>query len=120
MKLLPNDQEALAVVLQQLRRRHLFHRPVFLPRLRKGVSGTPKRYAGSFKAMRFWQTHGITEAINNDGELFSDKRLTEYLRETRELELDVSLDKLIDMLRDYTGQEHFDDDVSIVGLAWEK
>lgn len=68
----------------------------------------------------FLYSDGITEAINEKSELFSEKRLTKFLQETRQLELDVSLDNLIINLQEYTGQKHFDDDVSIVGLSWLK
>ena len=68
----------------------------------------------------FLYSDGITEAINNENELYSEQRLTETLQKSRSFDLDKSLDMLIDSLQDYTGHDDFDDDVSIVGLSWKK
>jgi len=68
----------------------------------------------------FMYSDGITEAVDEKNRLFTDKRLIKVLRETKDRPLDRSLDEVIRTLRAYTKQEGFDDDVSIIGLAWEK
>lgn len=67
----------------------------------------------------FMFSDGITEATDKKDNLFTRQRLVDILRETRHLSLDESLDAVIDGVRDFTGSSHFEDDVSIIGLAWK-
>ena len=59
---------------------------------------------------------GVTEATNQQDELFSTERMVDILKDTRNSSIEASLDQLIDALHDFTGQDAFDDDVSIIGL----
>lgn len=62
---------------------------------------------------------GITEAFNKDEDIFGQERLVSLLRENRAVPLEKGLDMLLDELRKYTGNQQFEDDISIIGLSWK-
>ncbi len=62
---------------------------------------------------------GITEAFNKDEDIFGQERLVSLLRENRDVPLEKGLDMLLDELRKYTGNQQFEDDISIIGLSWK-
>ncbi len=67
----------------------------------------------------FMFSDGITEATDKDEELFSRERMANILSETRKLPLEESLDRVIKSVRQFSGRDDFEDDVSIIGLAWK-
>lgn len=60
---------------------------------------------------------GITEACNARGDLFTRERMIDILRENRHKSLDECLDLVIAGVREFSGSNDFEDDVSIVGLG---
>jgi len=68
----------------------------------------------------FMYSDGITEAGNDAGEMYTDKRLTKILKESKDIDLNDSLDRVIHSLQNFTGKDSFDDDVSLLGLSWLK
>lgn len=66
----------------------------------------------------FMFSDGITEAANSVDQLFSVQRLQDVLKNSFILPLSKSLDAVIHELRRFTGQDSFEDDVSIIGLSW--
>ena len=67
----------------------------------------------------FLYSDGIHEATNSERKMFTLNRLVDALKLTSNLSLDNSLDHLIFELRQFIGRDNFEDDVSIVGIAWE-
>ena len=67
----------------------------------------------------YMYSDGITEAVDEKGKLFSRERMIDILVENRHKTLDESLDVVIDEVRTYSDREDFEDDVSIIGLAWK-
>jgi len=67
----------------------------------------------------FLYSDGIHEATNSERKMFTLNRLVDALKLTSNLSLDNSLDHLIFELRQFIGHDNFEDDVSIVGIAWE-
>lgn len=65
----------------------------------------------------FLYSDGIHEATNPDRKMFTLKRLCNSLKDSSDLSLDESLDKLISELRQFIGQDNFEDDVSILGIS---
>ena len=65
----------------------------------------------------FLYSDGIHEATNPDRKMFTLKRLCHSLKESSDMSLDNSLDHLISELRQFIGQENFEDDVSILGIS---
>ena len=65
----------------------------------------------------FLYSDGIHEATNPDRRMFTLKRLCDSLKNSSNQSLDESLDNLISQLRKFTGQENFEDDVSILGIS---
>jgi len=62
---------------------------------------------------------GITEAIDDKDNLFSRERMIDILKDSRHKSLDESLDLVISGVREFSGSDDFEDDVSIIGLAWK-
>ena len=67
----------------------------------------------------FMYSDGITEATDAGEHLFGNERLVQILSEEKDSTLDQTLDKVITRLREFTGKVAFQDDVSILGLAWK-
>ncbi len=67
----------------------------------------------------FMFSDGITEAEDLKGKLFSRESLIDILVNSRHESLDDSLDKVISGVRAFSGHDDFEDDVSIIGLAWK-
>ncbi len=67
----------------------------------------------------FMYSDGITEATDAGDHLFGTDRLVQILLENRNLSLDQTLDQVIAGLQEFSGRIAFDDDVSILGLAWK-
>lgn len=65
----------------------------------------------------FLYSDGIHEATNQDRKMFTLKRLCDSLKNSSNLSLDESLDNLISQLRQFIGQDNFEDDVSILGIS---
>lgn len=61
---------------------------------------------------------GITEAFNENEESFGLERLVSILQESMDKPLEYGLDALIRNVREFCNRENFEDDVSIIGLAW--
>jgi len=67
----------------------------------------------------FMFSDGVTEAVNTADQMFGLERLKQILTETRQTELEHSLRKIIEELEKFVGGNQFEDDVSILGLAWK-
>lgn len=65
----------------------------------------------------FLYSDGIHEATNPERKMFTLKRLCDSLKNSSSLSLDESLDNLISQLRQFIGQDNFEDDVSILGIS---
>ncbi|MEJ2053993.1 MAG: SpoIIE family protein phosphatase [Calditrichaceae bacterium] len=65
----------------------------------------------------FLYSDGIHEATNKQRKMFTLKRLCDTLKNSSGLSLDNSLDNLISELRQFIGQDNFEDDVSILGIT---
>ncbi|MEJ2545479.1 MAG: PP2C family protein-serine/threonine phosphatase [Calditrichaceae bacterium] len=65
----------------------------------------------------FLYSDGIHEATNPERKMFTLKRLCDSLKNSSNLSLDDSLDNLISELRQFIGQDNFEDDVSILSIS---
>jgi serine phosphatase RsbU (regulator of sigma subunit) len=61
-------------------------------------------------------TDGITEAENQDGEFFGEDRLCSLLQEQIDMEPAAIIENILHQVRLFTGQQSFNDDVSMVVL----
>ena len=61
-------------------------------------------------------TDGINECTNNEGEMFGNDRLKEYMEQTAHLPLRDSLEGVIVELNKWNDNEPFDDDVSMLAI----
>lgn len=61
---------------------------------------------------------GVTEYFSAAGELFGEQRLFDFLVNTRNLAVDLSVEKLMDCLREFGGDRPPSDDVSIMGIEF--
>jgi len=61
-------------------------------------------------------TDGLTEAANADGELFGEERLCQLLEASETLPPAEIIESLLNQIRLFTGNRHFNDDVSLVVL----
>jgi len=59
---------------------------------------------------------GLVDATNADGELLGERRLAEALSKLRSNSLKSGLSSLIRRLRDWSGDDSFQDDISILGF----
>jgi Na+/proline symporter/serine phosphatase RsbU (regulator of sigma subunit) len=64
-------------------------------------------------------TDGITEAANQEGDLFGEERLCALLKEHRALPPQQIIDTLLAQVRLYTGTRTFNDDISLVIMRME-
>ncbi len=67
----------------------------------------------------FMYSDGITETTDVKDNLFGMERLTAILLENRKSNLDKTLDAVLDALYKFSEKDSFEDDVSLIGLAWE-
>lgn len=59
---------------------------------------------------------GLTEVFNQEGEMFSIKRVKDFLTQYRELDISSLTDQLINEITLFTGQSQWSDDVTLVGM----
>lgn len=64
----------------------------------------------------FFYSDGITECTNKTGEMFGEKRLVEFIEQTRQLMISEVLNLLAQRMRLWRGGEQFDDDISMLVL----
>ena len=64
-------------------------------------------------------TDGLTEAENEENELFGEDRLTGLLRENHHLPPQELINYVVDQVRLFTGHQNFTDDVSMIVLQAE-
>jgi serine phosphatase RsbU (regulator of sigma subunit) len=67
----------------------------------------------------FLYTDGIVEAFDTQGEEFGYERLERYLKENISSHPALARQGLVDTVREYTGQQAFEDDVTILIVADE-
>ncbi|HPO14744.1 MAG TPA: SpoIIE family protein phosphatase [Candidatus Hydrogenedentes bacterium] len=60
---------------------------------------------------------GVSEVMNDQGEIFGTKRLMHRLAGLHALPVNETLDRLFELLVDWHGDDRFSDDVSIVALG---
>ncbi len=63
---------------------------------------------------------GLTEVFNQEGEMFSTKRVREKMAHYRELGIHELTDRLLDDITSFTGVPQWNDDVTLVGLEMKK
>lgn len=61
-------------------------------------------------------TDAIIESLNDDSEAFCLDRLTAYFLENSDVPIDKLMDELFDHVLAFSGNESFDDDVTMIGL----
>ena len=59
-------------------------------------------------------TDGITECMSEEGEIFGEKSLVNFLKQHRDLEKEELSGKLMEKLREHSGREGFDDDICLL------
>jgi len=61
---------------------------------------------------------GINEAVNEDGDLYGLDRMAQFLARTDGASLQSTFNRLVQDVRKFTQSQSFEDDVSMLGLAW--
>lgn len=61
-------------------------------------------------------TDGVTEAENQQGDMFGEERLTEYIRSRSGHSLEIILDGLLNLIRTFRGNEDLSDDITVVAI----
>lgn len=61
-------------------------------------------------------TDGVTEAENQQGDMFGEERLTEYVKGRSGHSLEIILDGLLDKVRDFSGRKELGDDFTVIAL----
>jgi len=64
----------------------------------------------------FFFTDGLPETVGPEDEEFGRERLATVLAASRTDDLEISLDSLLDALREWSGGAPFRDDVSVLGI----
>ncbi len=64
-------------------------------------------------------TDGITECMSPRGEIFGDERFREFIHENRQLPPDAFTSALLARLKEFSGSDKFDDDLTMVVLDVE-
>ncbi len=59
---------------------------------------------------------GLNEAMNGDDEMFGYDRMIDCLERSRDLDLQASIERLLEAVHAWTGSETRDDDMSVVAL----
>jgi len=67
----------------------------------------------------FLYTDGVTEAMNPQKQLFSDKRLQQALMELRDRDVSALIRALRDEIRRYAGDEPQSDDITMLALKFK-
>ncbi len=63
-------------------------------------------------------TDGVTEAMNNDNELFSEERLEKELASLTGLEIKAAIQKLVDAINAFTGGAPQSDDITMMMIRY--
>lgn len=82
------------------------------------LEGNTKCYTISPGARLFLYTDGVTEAANDRGQLFGLERLMKSLFEQRNFQLKEQLENVFNKLKTFTGNNEFEDDISIIGIQF--
>jgi serine phosphatase RsbU (regulator of sigma subunit) len=61
-------------------------------------------------------TDGVSEAENQQGEMFEEKRLIEFIRRRSASSLEIILDSLIDKVREFSGKKELGDDFTVISI----
>lgn len=61
---------------------------------------------------------GINEAIDPEGELYGLDRLAEFLARSDGANLQTTFNNLVEDVRKFSSSQTFEDDVSMIGIAW--
>jgi sigma-B regulation protein RsbU (phosphoserine phosphatase) len=64
----------------------------------------------------FLYSDGIIECANANGELFLESRLLAFIEDSRSAPLREVMDRLGALLKDWRGDENYEDDISLLGL----
>lgn len=67
-----------------------------------------------------FHSDGLTEAIDDRGEQFGEKRIADYVASREEAETDSIVSGLVRTVRDYAASEGFSDDVSTIAVRFER
>ena len=65
-------------------------------------------------------TDGVTEAENQQGEMFEEERLTEYVKSRSASSLEIILDGLLSSVRNFSGKKELGDDLTVIALRKKK
>jgi sigma-B regulation protein RsbU (phosphoserine phosphatase) len=65
-------------------------------------------------------TDGVLEAENDEGEQFMDQRLLQIASKDPKKDIEEWLDTIIETVLDFSDSHHFDDDVCMLGLQFDK
>lgn len=88
-----------------------------LPRLRKVTVGQINL---SSSALIFNYTDGIVESFNDEGEAFGEERLDVFVRQNHHLSPELFNLKLIQAVLAFCANDTFDDDLSLLTIAFQK
>ena len=61
-------------------------------------------------------TDGVTEAENNQGEMYGEERLIEFIRRHRNDDFKMVLDALLHDVQSFSGRTGFEDDLTVIAL----
>lgn len=61
-------------------------------------------------------TDGVTEAGNDSGEMFGDERLAQFCRDHRMEPPGAFIEQLLGSVRDFTGRESLEDDLTVIAI----
>ncbi len=65
-------------------------------------------------------TDGVTEAANQQGDMFEEERLMEYIRSRSASSLEIILDGLLSNVRNFSGKKELGDDFTVIALRKKK
>ena len=61
-------------------------------------------------------TDGVTEAANQQGDMFGEEQLTEYVKSRSGHSLEIILDGLLDKVRNFSGRQELGDDFTVIAI----
>ena len=61
-------------------------------------------------------TDGINEVTNTNNQMLGDKRLFAFIRENSELPIESLLEKIYHFALDFSNDEGFKDDITLIGM----